>query len=108
MTKPKILKILNKGLIAGLIAGTISFIFPIVPCTKSAVVENSTYGLGLCKLPNPFLGSPPGIIQKYFTLYTEPLAGFILQFTLIFIITVIILNLFKKNPKKILDLTNKK
>ncbi len=99
MVMPKILRILNKGLIAGVIASALSFVVPIIPCTKSG-------SLSLCKLPNPFKDPSTISNPNFYNLSTQPLAGLIIQFTAFFIIVSIIFFLLnKKSTAKILDLT---
>jgi len=107
MVQPKILGILNKGLISSVIVSAFSFFIPLVPCTTSPVIEVPDYKFSMCKLPNPFTESLLGISQKFYGAFTEPLAGLVLQFILILIIILVILSLFNKKSGKILDLTQK-
>ncbi|MBT3691394.1 hypothetical protein HOD75_00080 [archaeon] len=108
MNQTKILKILNKGLIAGVLASALSFIVPIIPCTKAPVIANPEYKFAFCKLANPFQEQIVGVSTKYFSQFTEPLAGLILEFFLFFALVSIILAFFKKSKGKVLDLTEKK
>jgi len=105
--KPKILQTLNKSLIIALIVVAISFLIPIVPCTKSLVIAEPKYSLGMCKLPNLFGEQVVGISQKFHGISTEPLTGLVIQFLIVFIIFTIIFILFRKKSVKILDLTKK-
>ena len=47
----KITKILNYGIIAGVIVSALSFFLKIIPCTTSPVIAEPKYSWGLCKLP---------------------------------------------------------
>jgi len=107
MTVPKILKILNKGLIAGVVVSTFSFTLPLVPCTKS-LDSISKYRPTICKFSNPFTEQTIGISQKFYGISTEPLAGLILQFLVILLISSIIFSVLRRKPTKVLDLTKKK
>ena len=107
MNRSKLLKVLNKGLITGLAVSAISFVIPLVPCTKSLVIENPKYGLGVCRLPNPFGQQLIGASQKFYGISTEPLAGFILQTLLILVIFSIFFSIKKEKRHKIIDLTKK-
>ena len=108
MAENKFFRILNKGLIAGAGAAFLSFIIPIVPCTKSSVIANPDLKWRLCRIPNPFKGQLVGIIQNFYNISSEPLAGFLLQFVLVFLIFVLVFLIIRKKAGKILDLTNKK
>ena len=105
--KPKILQTLNKSLIIAFIITVISFLLPIVPCTKSPVIAEPKYSLGICKLPNPFGEQIVGISQKFYGISAEPLAGLLIQFLIVFIIFIILFLLFRRKTTKILDLTKK-
>jgi len=108
MTNTKTLRVLNKALIIAIAITIISFIIPIVPCQTAPVVAEPIYEWGLCRLPNP-LGNPTlGISTEYYGSQTDSLAGFIMHFAIIFIITTIILFSLRSKAAKILDLTNKK
>ncbi len=108
MATPKILKILNKSLIITIIVTALSFIIPIIPCQTSPITAELNYKWGLCKIPNPFGKQLIGISQKFYGANTELLAGFIIQFLVIFLIVTIIFLSIRKKTAKILDLTNKK
>jgi len=104
----QIQKILSKGLLAGMIVVILSFLLPLVPCTKAAVVATPEYKLGMCKFMNPFGEPIVGLSQKFYGAYTDPMAGLIIQFIVGFaIFAVLFLFLHKKRKKKIIDLTNK-
>jgi len=105
--KPKILQTLNKSLIIAFIVVVLSFFIPIVPCTKSPVIAEPKYSLGICKLPNPFGEQIVGISQKFYGISTEPLTGLIIQFLIVFTIFTIFFMLFRRKAAKILDLTRK-
>lgn len=108
MALPKIFKILNIGLIAGIVVALASFLIPIVPCTKSPIITKPVYEWGLCKLPNPFKELLLGLSQKYFNLSTEPLAGFLLQMLIIIIIAAAIFSIYRKKiDRGVIDLTKK-
>ena len=103
----KIQKILNKGLIAGLVVSALSFFLRMVPCTTSPVIAEPKYSWGICRLPNPFGEKIVGLSTRYFNISTEPMAGLILQFIIALGLFTIIFMLFRRKTKKILDLTNK-
>lgn len=107
MAVPKILQVLNKSVIAGVIVSALSFVFPIVPCTKSAVIAEPVYKLGACSLPNPFSESLVGVSTRFYGLNTEPLTGLVLQFLIITLLLTLLFTLFGKKNKKFLDLTKK-
>jgi len=99
------LKILNISLILALVVSALSFAFPIVPCTKAAVIANPTYSLGFCKLPNPFTEPILGISQKYYGLSTEISAGLVAQFLIVFALTILILIIVKRRSDNFMDLS---
>ena len=103
----KLIKIFNKAIIAAVVVSAISFFANIVPCTKAPVVAEPEYAFGFCRLPNPFGEQLVGISEKFYTLTPNPLAGLVLQFLAIFVIAVILLSLFKRKQRKIMDLTKK-
>lgn len=103
MTKPKIMSVLNLGLICGAIVSALSFFFKIVPCRFSTL---GAAGFGFCKLPSIF-SDISDLSNNYYGVSNNPLAGLVFQFIITLIILSIILFLFKKRNKKILDLTNK-
>ncbi len=103
----RILNILNKSAIAGLVGSFLSFIFPLIPCMKSPVVAEPKFSPGLCTLPNPFKIDLAGINQRFYGVFSEPLAGLVLQFIVIFAIFLIIFLLIRKRAGKVLDLTAK-
>ena len=45
------------------------------------------------------------MVQKFYGSFEQALAGFLIQFTLIFIIFTTIFTLFKRKHKQVLDLT---
>ena len=101
-------KILNKGLIAGLVVSVLSFFLKIVPCTSSPVIAEPIYSWGSCKLPNPFVENIIGISQRFYGSFTNPLAGIIIQFAIAFaIFTIIFIFFHNRKKKKVLDLTGK-
>jgi hypothetical protein len=106
MEFPKTLKILNKSLIIAVIFVILSFVIPLVPC-KTSQTASAIYNLSLCKLPNPFV-LPSEISQKFWMNFSEPLAGLIIQFLVVFIIFTIIFLAIRRNAAKILDFTHKK
>jgi len=103
MTKPKISKILNIGLVGSVIVSTLSFFLKSVPCKISSSDSTS---FGLCKLPTIFT-SLQETSNIYYTISNNPLTGLVLQFTLTFLIITLALFLLKKKPEKIVDLTEK-
>jgi len=103
----KLLSVLNKGAIAGIVVVALSFVLPIVPCTTSPVIAEPTYSLTLCNLPNPFGGQIEGVSKKYYGLFLDPLAGVIIQFIIVALIVIIIFRLIKKKSGKVLDLSKK-
>jgi len=105
--KLKILQILNKSLIIAFIVAVISFLIPIVPCTKSPVIAEPIYKWSMCKLPNPFGEQIVGISKKFYGISTEPLTGLIIQFLIVFIIFTLIFMLSRRKAAKVLDLTRK-
>ncbi len=98
MKSPKIIRILNKSAIAGLVVATLSFVIPLVPCKEDA-------GFKLCRLPNPFIITES--TTKYYGTFTDSLAGATLQFIIPAIIFAIIFLLIRKKTANVLDLTNK-
>jgi len=100
MTTPKILRILNKGVIVATIVSALSFVFPLIPCTKEK-------GISICQLPSP-LKELPELASKYYSVSTNPLAGIVLQFLVVLFIFTIIFMSFRRKAGKVLDLTNKK
>jgi len=108
MKKPRAIKIANRAIISGLILVVISFLFPIVPCTSSPVIEEPIYKLTICKIPNPFTEQLIGVSTKYYGVNTSPLAGLIIHFFIALIFFVIIFMVISKKSKsasKVLDLT---
>lgn len=108
METPKTLKVLNKSLIIAVAVIILSFILPIVPCKTAPVVADPTYTWSMCKLPNPFSEQLLGVSQKFWANSTEPLAGLIIQFLVVFIIVTIIFMLVRRKAAKVLDLTHKR
>jgi|TARA_B100001971_G_C17736165_1_gene308416 hypothetical protein len=108
MANPRIVRVLNKSLIIAIAITIISFIIPLVPCQTAAVVAEPVYEWGLCRLPNPFTQELVGISTEYYGSNTNPLAGFIIHFLVVYAIITTILLLIRKKAGKILDLTNKK
>ena len=100
MTKPKILKILNNGMIAGILVSALSFIVPLIPCKKEQ-------GLSLCKLPNP-TSNLPDSLPKFYNISTNPLTGLVFQFIIVLIVFSLLFLLLKRKESKILDLTKNK
>ena len=92
MEKPKILKVLNKGAMAGLVVAFLSFIIPLVPCKGDS-------GFTTCLLPNPFK-SMPEVISNYYGYSNNPLTGAVLQFVIPAAIFVLIFMFFKKKRSK--------
>ena len=107
MKTPKILRILNKGAIAGLAVAFLSYVFPLVPCTKSPVIAEPVYKFSMCKLPNPFGEQIVGVSSKFYGLFTDSSAGLILQFLIPALIFTLIFLFFRKKAGNVLDLTNK-
>ena len=99
MKTPKILRILNKGAIAGLVVTTLSFFIPLVPCKGEA-------GFSMCLLPNPFVSMSETLTQ-YYSYSNNPLTGAVLQFLIPAIIFTGIFMLLRKKAGNVLDLTNK-
>ena len=99
MTTPKILRILNKGAVAGLVITALSFFIPLTPCKQEA-------GFKLCTLPNPFK-SMPEVIPQYYGFSNNPLTGAVLQFLIPALILTLIYLTVRKKTAKVLDLTNK-
>jgi len=104
----KITKILNYGIIAGVIASASSFFLKIIPCATSPVIAEPKYSWSLCKLPNPFGEQIVGISNKFYGLSTDPLAALITTFIAVLLGVFLILSIIKKNKGKVIDLTNKK
>ncbi len=107
METPRILKVLNKSLIIAVAISILSFVFPIVPCKVAQVVATPVYTWSMCKLPNPF-NPLVGISQKFWVSSTEPLAGLVLQFLIVFILFTIIFILIRRKAAKVLDLTKRR
>ncbi len=104
----EIQKILNKGLIAGLVVSALSFVLKMVPCTTSPVIAEPKYSWGSCNLPNPFGENLVGLSQRFYGAFTDLMAGLIIQFIIAFAIFAIIFTFFhKRKQKKVLDLTEK-
>jgi len=103
----RLIKTFNKAVIAAVVVSAISFFAKIVPCSKAPVVAEPEYTFSLCKLPNPFGEQLVGISEKFYTLTTNPLAGLILQFLAVFVVVMILLSIFKRKQRKIVDLTKK-
>lgn len=95
----KILKVINKGIILGLVVTILSFLISLVPCIKEA-------GFGVCRLPSPF-SDLTILTQKYYGISNNPLTGLILQFLIPFILVVLILSQSKKKSERIIDYTKK-
>lgn len=104
----KLIRTFNKAIIAAVIVSVISFFVSIVPCSKAPVVAEPEYKFSLCKLPNPFSEQLVGISEKFYTVTTDPLAGLILQFLAAFLVVMILLSIFKRKQRKIVDLTKNK
>ena len=107
MATPKTLRILNKGAIVGLAVAALSFFIPFVPCTKSPVIAVPKYTFSMCRLPNPFGEQLVGLSTKYYGLFTDSLAGAILQFIVPALIFTAIFMFFRKKTAKVLDLSKK-
>ncbi len=105
--KQKFLRVTNNSFLIGLGGSVLSFLIPLIPCTKSSVIAESQYTLSLCKLPNPFLQQLLNISTKYYGFFTLPLAGIILQFILFTLVSILIHIFIFKNKGKVLDLTSK-
>jgi hypothetical protein len=92
-------KLLLNGVIAGAIISALSFFVSIVPCSKES-------GAGLCTLPNPLMDMTD-LAKVYYGISNNPITGLLLQFTIPFILFVVIPLIIKKTEKKqkILDLT---
>ena len=103
----RLIKTFNKAIIAAVVVSAISFFVSIVPCSKAPVVAEPEYTFSLCKLPNPFGNPLLGISEKFYTITTNPLAGLILQFLAVFVVIMILLSIFKRKQRKIIDLTRK-
>ena len=108
MENPKIVRVLNKTLIIAIAITIISFLIPIVPCKTSPVIADPIYEWELCRLPSPIGEQLVGLSTKYYGSTTNPLAGFILHFIVIYALVAIILLAIRKKVGKILDLTNKR
>jgi len=105
MVKPKIIRVLNIGLVVAFLAGATSFFIKLVPCRVST---SNASAIGLCKLPSIFKNLQEPLTNQYYLISNNPLTGLIFQFFAVLIIALILANLFKKRPKKILDLTKEK
>ena len=105
MVMPKFLKVLNKGLIAGVIVGAFGFFIKSVPC-KITTIDSSS--LGFCRFPSITQNLPSNLPNVYYGVSNNPATGLILQVILITLFVAIFLTLFKRKAAKILDLTNKK
>ena len=104
----EIQKILNKGLISGLVISALSFVLKMVPCTTSPVIAEPKYSWSFCKLPNPFGENLVGLSQRFYGSFTDPMAGLIIQFIVAFAIFTILFTFFHRRKKKrVLDLTGK-
>jgi len=103
----KLIKILNYGVVAGVIVSALSFFLPIVPCSRAPVVANPEYSLAMCKLPNPFGETIVGISQKFYTFSTDPLVALIFTFLIVLIAVFLFFTLVKKKQGKVVDLTHK-
>jgi len=86
------LKVLNKGAMAGLVITLASFFIPLVPCKGEG-------GFTTCLLPNPFK-SMPETISKYYGYSNNPLTGAALQFIIPTVIFLLIFMFFKKKRSK--------
>lgn len=84
------------SLITGAVITGLSFFLPLIPCT----------GDGLCSLPNPFINIT-NLSSEYYGISNNPLTGTILQILIPAIILGLILMIFKKKPKRVLDLTRR-
>ena len=104
---PNITKLFTRATIIAVIVVALSFFLPIVPCTKSTVIAEPIYKLGICKLPNPFIEQVVGISTRYYGINTQPIAGLILQFIAAFVIFTLIFLGARKKAGKVLDLTKK-
>ena len=105
---PNITRLFTRATTIGVVVVALSFLLPIVPCTKSPVIAEPTYKLGLCKLPNPFGEQLVGMSTRYYGINTQPLAGLIIQFLVPFIIFILIFLAMRKKAGKVLDLTKNK
>jgi hypothetical protein len=92
----KLVRIIKISTITGAAIAALSFFISLVPCT----------GEGLCTLPNPFTNLN-SISSEYYGLSNNPISGLVLQFLIPALILGIILMLFKKKPRKIVDFTRK-
>ena len=92
MKKPKILNILNKGAMIGLVITLLSFFIRLVPCKRES-------GFSTCLLPNPFKNIPE-TLSKYYGYSNNPLTGAALQFIIPTAIFVLIFMFMKKKGVK--------
>ena len=92
----RLVRITKIGAITGAVITLLSFFVSLVPCT----------GDGLCRLPNPFTNLVSTSAQ-YYGLSDNPITGLALQFLVPALIIALILMVFKKKPKKVLDFTKK-
>jgi len=104
---PNITRLFTRATIIGVIVVALSFLLPIVPCTKATSVAEASFKPGLCRLPNPFNEVMPELSIRYYGINTDPVAGVIFQFIAVFIIYAIIFLLIRKKAGKVLDLTRK-
>ena len=110
MAVPRLLRVLNKGIIAGVVGTAISFFAPLVPCTKAAtetVAQNASSSFGMCTLPAPFGSKAIEVSQKYYGISTNSLSGLVLQFLIITGIVTILFMLVRRKAGNVLDLTHK-
>jgi hypothetical protein len=92
MEKPKMLKVLNRGAMTGLVVTLLSFIIPLVPCKGES-------GFTTCLLPNPFKNMPE-VVSNYYGYSNNPLTGAALQFIIPAGIFILIFMVFKKKKSK--------
>jgi hypothetical protein len=104
---PNITKLFTRATIIAVIVIALSFILPIVPCTKTTSLAEAPFKPGICRLPNPFLEATPEFQIRYYGTNAQPIAGLIFQFIAAFIIFTLIFLGIRKKAVKVLDLTKK-
>lgn len=92
MAKPKIIRVLNIGLLIAVVVSALSFLIKIVPCRFTTTEAT---GFGLCRLPSIF-SNISELSHNYYGISNNPLTGLVFQFIIIFIIVSVVFYLFRR------------
>jgi len=102
---PRFVRVLNKGLIAGVLVGALGFFIKSVPCR---ITPTSSISLSICKLPSIIEDLPANSTNVYYGISNNPATGLVFQIIAVTAIVSLVLMILRKKAARVLDLTNKK